>query len=225
MVESIKYLKRPASFVRRQGRITPGQRMALQDLLPQYALPATGTVDFSAVFGRQAPVVLEIGFGCGDAFVEMAAEHPEWDFVGVEVYDPGVGHCLLKLHQAGLSNIRVVHGDVWPLLSERIARESLSRIQVFFPDPWPKKRHHKRRLLQADFLAIALPCLQTGGLLHVATDWQPYAESVEACFAACPALEACLDDSVQRSSTKFERRGQRLGHSIVDLIHRKIVLA
>ena len=166
------------SFVRRIGRITVAQREALDTLLPSYTLSsaAAGPYDLAQVFGRTAPVWLEVGFGNGEVLLELASRHPEIDFIGAEVHDPGVGRLLIGLQERGLTNVRVLHGDAQTLMREQIQAETLARIMVFFPDPWPKKRHHKRRIINTESVASLRRCLVSGGILHLATDWEPYAE-------------------------------------------------
>jgi tRNA (guanine-N7-)-methyltransferase len=210
------------SFVLRQGRMSPAQQRALDQLLPRYGLPFARTpLDWQHVFGRAAPVVLEIGFGMGETTVEIAAAHPERDFVGIEVHAPGVGSLLREVDGRGLANVRVIRHDAVEVVDAMIPLGSLAGIHVFFPDPWPKKRHHKRRLLRPDFVHALALRLAPGGYLHVATDWSDYAEEMLATLGA----ERLLVNTVQgfaprpesRPQTKFERRGKRLGHPVFDL--------
>jgi tRNA (guanine-N7-)-methyltransferase len=214
--------RRPVrSFVRRAGRITAGQQPALDQLWPRWGLPDQPVpLDPGAIFGRIAPCVLEIGFGDGQALLDMAAAHPDWDFIGVEVHEPGIGHCLLGLERSGLTNVRLLSADAVTVLRDRLADGSLARVHLFFPDPWPKKRHHKRRIVQPDFIALVARRLAAGGVLHIATDWAAYAAHVEAVLAASPEFEQ-LDADPDRPATKFERRGRRLGHDVWDLLYRR----
>jgi len=213
------------SFVRREGRMTHAQRRALDELGPRYGLPHDqGVLDLDGAFGRSAPRVLEIGFGMGDALAEMAAAHPEQDYLGVEVHRPGVGSLLLKLDDLGLSNVRVLCADAVQVLKGCLADHALDAVHIFFPDPWPKKRHHKRRLVQPAFVELVRRKLKPGGRLHLATDWEDYAQHMLEVLettaglrnAAGPGGFAPRPD--YRPLTKFERRGQRLGHGVWDLI-------
>ena len=211
------------SFVRRAGRLTPSQQRALEELWPQFGVPFSGEpLQFEALFGRVAPVVLEIGFGNGDTLVQLAAEHPDLDFLGIEVHEPGVGHCLLRARDAGVTNLRLVRHAVVEVLEAMIAPASLSRINLYFPDPWPKKRHHKRRLVQPAFLELVASRLSPDGTFNVATDWENYAEHIEAAIHGSGLFE-CAEKRVHsgeqpldRPVTKFERRGLRHGHRIRD---------
>jgi tRNA (guanine-N7-)-methyltransferase len=205
------------SFVVRAGRMTPGQRQALERLWPRYGLDLPdGALDLAEVFGRQAPRTLEIGFGMGDALLALAAEHPEQDFIGIEVYPPGIGSFLLRLEQAGLSNVRVICADAVEVLARHLPAVSLDRLLVLFPDPWPKKRHHKRRLVNAPFLDLAARVLRCGGQLQIATDWADYAAAIGELLLGSPdfAPSRLPADDAGRPETKYERRGQRLGHDI-----------
>ncbi len=220
------------SFVRRAGRLTPSQQRALEELWPEFGVPFSGEpLQFDALFGRDAPVVLEIGFGNGDTLVQLAAEHPELDFLGIEVHEPGVGHCLLAARAAGVTNLRLVRHDAVEVLEAMIAPASLSRINLYFPDPWPKKRHHKRRLVQPAFLELVASRLSPDGTFNVATDWENYAEHIEAAIRESGRFE-CAEKRVHsgeqpldRPVTKFERRGLRHGHRIRDWRFVRIDLA
>lgn len=206
------------SFVRREGRMTPGQRRALAALLPRYALdPGGGPIDFAAVYGRRAPVVCEIGFGNGEALAALAARQPERDFLGIEVHRPGVGSLLRRLETDGLANVRVVVADAREVLARRVPDASLDRVHIFFPDPWPKKRHHKRRLIQPEFAALLRDKLAPGGTLHVATDWEDYAAHIDAVLRGTPGLAADPGGPPERPLTRYEQRGRRLGHRVYDL--------
>ncbi|MEX0975768.1 MAG: tRNA (guanosine(46)-N7)-methyltransferase TrmB [Woeseia sp.] len=209
------------TFVLRSGRITPAQERALERLWPRYGLGFRPVVlDFPALFGRPAPIVLDIGFGDGAALVKQAATHPECDYLGIEVHAPGIGHCLLQAESRGLANLRLIRHDAVEVLQLQIGDRSLDRINVYFPDPWPKKRHHKRRLLQPDFLALAGSRLAPGGHLHIATDWQAYADRIDEIVAECPSFslverrEHDGDRPLDRPATRFERRGLKLGYRI-----------
>jgi tRNA (guanine-N7-)-methyltransferase len=214
------------SFIRRQGRITVAQTKALSHLWPVYGLESGQVLDVPAVFGRIAPLVLEIGFGNGEALATMALENPDFNHIGVEVHRPGVGHLLLRLSELSLTNIRIYCADAVEILTRNIADASLDRIQLFFPDPWPKKRHHKRRIVNADFLALVNRKLKPGGVFHAATDWEPYATAMAESLEACPELVSTAPGPFAprpgyRPRTKFESRGQRLGHGVWDLLYRR----
>lgn len=202
--------------------MTPGQRRALETLLPRYALPpGAGPTDFSAVFGRRSAVVCEIGFGNGDALAELAARHPELDFFGIEVHRPGVGSLLRKLEAHGLGNVRVAVADAREVLARDVPAGSLAGIHIFFPDPWPKKRHHKRRLIQRDLAALLCEKLRPGGYLHVATDWEEYAGHIRSVLGDTAGLVMAEAASGEppglRPLTRYEQRGRRLGHRVYDL--------
>jgi tRNA (guanine-N7-)-methyltransferase len=214
------------SFVLRQGRMSPAQQRALDVLMPRFGLPwQVAPLDFDSVFGRRAPRVLEIGFGMGETTAAIAHAHPEQDFVGVEVHGPGVGALLQRIGQAELSNVRVIRHDAVAVVETMIPERSLSGVHVFFPDPWPKKRHHKRRLLTASFVRALSRRLVPGGYLHVATDWEDYAQEILATLAAEPLLVNTASDfcarPAHRPQTKFETRGLKLGHGVRDLVFRR----
>ncbi len=211
------------SFVRRAGRLTPPQQRALQELWPDYGVEfAACPLDFDALFGRAAPVVLEIGFGNGESLLAQALEHPEFNFIGIEVHEPGVGHCLLKAADAGIGNLKLIAHDAVEVLRDQVPAASLQRINLYFPDPWPKKRHHKRRILQPAFLELLHSRLAAGGTLHIATDWANYAEHIDELLDASTLFrpgerrEHDGDEPLDRPGTKFEKRGLRKGHRIVD---------
>jgi tRNA (guanine-N7-)-methyltransferase len=211
------------SYVLRAGRMGPGQARALAELGPRFVLPATAApLDPANVFGRHAPLVVEIGFGMGQATASIAAAQPERDFIGIEVHPPGVGALLQRIDQAGLNNLRIVQHDAVAVLEAMIAPSTLAAVHVFFPDPWPKKKHHKRRLIQPAFVALVASRLASGGTLHCATDWQPYAEQMLAVLAAEPLLSNTCDGYAPRPAyrplTKFEQRGLNLGHGVWDLV-------
>ena len=214
------------SFVVRAGRMGTGQQRALADLGPRFVLPhAARRLDTVQLFGRHAPCVLEIGFGMGDATAAVAAARPETDFIGVEVHPPGVGSLLKHIGERGLTNLRIVQHDAVEVLRDMIAPASLAGVHIWFPDPWHKKRHHKRRLIQPAFVATLVQHIAPGGYLHLATDWQPYAEQMLEVLSAEPALQntaaGYADKPAYRPLTKFENRGIKLGHGVWDLVFRK----
>lgn len=211
------------SFVRRTGRITPAQERAFDRLWSRFGIDySPSPLDLDAAFGRTAERVLEIGFGDGEALVHQAASDTGRDFLGVEVHRPGVGHAMLCAEKAGLENLRLILADAVEVLKLQVPPFSLSRINLYFPDPWPKKRHHKRRLLQPDFLALAARRLVPGGSLRIATDWPNYAEHIDEiinrtdCFRLAERREHSGERPLDRPVTKFERRGLKKGHRIVD---------
>ena len=216
------------SFVVRAGRMTVAQERAWRDLWPVWGIErADAPLDFATLFGRTAPVTLEIGFGNGDALVALASMHPERNYVGLEVHPPGVGHLLLRCEGERIGNVRVACDDAVEVLARRVPDESLDEVLLYFPDPWPKKRHHKRRIVQPAFVELVSRKLSPGGVLRMATDWQPYAEHMLEVASACASLrnESATGDYVARPEsrpvTRFERRGQRLGHGVRDLAFRK----
>jgi len=218
--------RRIRSFVRREGRLTPAQDKALQDLWPRYGLSAEQRVDLAGLFGRTAPVTLEIGFGDGECLADLAAREPQADFLGIEVHRPGVGRLLNSIERLELANVRLFCHDAIDVLTHSIDDHSLNRVLVFFPDPWPKKKHRKRRIVAPDFAALLARKLEPGGILHLATDWQAYAEHMLAVMEAAPCFDNVSGKGQYsprpdyRPVTKFERRGQRLGHGVWDLIYR-----
>ena len=221
--------RRIHSFVRREGRLTSGQERALATLGPQLLLdPQAGVLDLTEVFGRTSPVTLEIGFGNGESLATQAQAHPERDYIGIEVHRPGVGHLLQLVEQLSLDNLRVFNADAVEVLERCIADGSLAGIQIFFPDPWHKKRHHKRRLIQPDFVALLTRKLAPGGRVHLATDWEEYAEHMCDVMETAPYLtnlhgpRAFAPQPTDRPPTKFEQRGKRLGHGVWDLIYRRV---
>jgi tRNA (guanine-N7-)-methyltransferase len=219
--------RRPVrSFVLRQGRMSPAQQRALDGLLPRFGIPFQPVPpDYDRAFGRRAPRILEIGFGMGETTAAIAQADPGHDFVGIEVHAPGVGSLLKRIDEAGLANVRVIRHDAVEVVAAMIAPDSLAGIHVFFPDPWPKKRHHKRRLLQAAFVHALALRLAPGGYLHVATDWEEYAQEILATLAAEPALVNTADGFAPRPAhrplTKFEARGLALGHGVRDIVFRR----
>ena len=211
------------SFVLRAGRMGSGQTRALAELGPRFVLPfRREPLDPQAVFGRRAPLVFEIGFGMGDATAQIAAARPDTDFIGCEVHTPGVGALLKQIGERELTNLRIVQHDAVEVLEHMIEPGSLAGIHLFFPDPWHKKKHHKRRLIQPDFVARLVTRLAPGGYLHCATDWQPYAEQMLEVLGAEPALQNTADGYAPRPGyrplTKFEQRGLKLGHGVWDLV-------
>lgn len=210
------------SYVLRAGRMTVAQRRALNELWPRFGLEYDGTrLDFDGAFGRRAPRVLEIGFGDGELLTDMAARDPASDYLGIEVHEPGVGHCLLRIEQLGLTNVRLIRHDAVEVLQAQIGDGSLARVHLYFPDPWPKKRHHKRRIVQPEFARLVAGKLQPEGVFRMATDWAPYGEHVELVMANEPSLEKISDDDSERLQTKFERRGERLGHDVYEQAWRR----
>ena len=215
---------RPArSFVRRSGRMTPAQRRALERYLPVFGLPAGRPCDLDDAFGRRAPRCAEIGFGMGDALIEMAGASPERDYLGVEVHEPGIGRVLHQAAAHGLTNLRVIVGDAVEVLERCLPEGSLQEICLFFPDPWPKKRHHKRRLVNPAFVGLAASRLVAGGRMLLATDWPPYAEYMLEVLEGDPRLNnlagpGCFAPRApERVLTRFERRAGSLGHTVRDL--------
>ena len=214
------------SYVLRAGRMGPGQQRALDTLGPRFVLPfQAAPLDFAVAFGRSAPVVLEIGFGMGDATAQIAAALPGTDFLGVEVHAPGVGALLKRIGELGLSNLRLIQHDAVEVLQQMVAPKTLAGVHVYFPDPWHKKRHHKRQLIQSNFVALLASRLAEGGYLHVATDWQPYADQMLELLSAQRLLVNTAHGFAPRPAwrplTKFEARGLKLGHGVYDLLFRR----
>jgi tRNA (guanine-N7-)-methyltransferase len=228
MVLSCKVPDRPEhrpirSFVRREGRLTPAQDRALLELLPRYQVQTDSSpLNFEEIFGNQNPVVLEIGFGNGTLLAEQAAQHPGYNFIGLEVHRPGVGRLLQQLDHQAISNVRIMNQDAIEILSTQISPASLFAIWLFFPDPWPKKRHHKRRIVNSRFLDHAANSLRPGGILQLATDWQDYAHHMRSTIKDHPRFSLTEkpeqhDYPFIRPPTHFEQRGQHRGHTITDL--------
>ena len=215
------------SFVMRAGRITDAQRRALAELWPRFGLSyGPQVLDLTALYGREAPCTLEIGFGNGEHLAARAQAEPGRNFLGVEVHRPGIGHLLMAAAAAGLDNLRAIDHDAVEVLRDQIAPDTLDEIQILFPDPWPKTRHHKRRLIQPEFAALAASRLRTGGWLRLATDWAPYAEHMRLVLDACPLLARQHADAppvapAARAATRFEQRGLRLGHEVADLAYQR----
>jgi tRNA (guanine-N7-)-methyltransferase len=223
-----KYIRKVRSFVKREGRLTKGQAAAIEKCWPSMGLEhSQGLLDFSQVFGNDNDVVLEIGFGMGKSLVEMAKNAPNLNFIGIEVHRPGVGACLMEADEAGLTNLRVFEHDAVEVLADCIADGSLITMQLFFPDPWHKKRHHKRRIVQPEFVESLRQKLKIGGVFHMATDWENYAEHMLEVMTAAPGYENISEtqDYVPRPDnrplTKFEQRGHRLGHGVWDLMFKR----
>lgn len=211
--------------MRREGRLTAGQRRALADLLPLYGIELSNkALNFSALFGAASAVTLEIGFGNGESLAQMARQHPNRGFIGVEVHRPGVGHLLQLIERDQLTNVRVICADAVEVIKAMIPRESLDTVQLFFPDPWPKKRHHKRRIINPGFTRLIAAKLKPGGVLHIATDWQDYAEAAleiikeSQYFKNLSPTATCIPRPASRPLTKFEQRGHKLGHGVWDLL-------
>ncbi len=216
------------SFVTRAGRITPAQQRALDELWPKYCVEfSQAPLALPRLFGRAAAVTLEIGFGNGDNLAQLSRTYPARDFLGVEVHRAGVGRLMLALENEGLGNARIICHDAVEVLRWQLAPGCLDEILILFPDPWPKKRHHKRRLLQAPFAQLAASRLAPGGVLRLATDWQPYAQEMLEVLNAVPGIEnlaaggGYVPRHEERAPTRFERRGERLGHEVWDLAFRR----
>jgi tRNA (guanine-N7-)-methyltransferase len=222
-------LHRPVrSFVLRQGRMSNAQSRAHETLMPQFGIPYRAEIlDLDYVFGRSAPKILEIGFGMGDSTSKIAREHPEIDYLCIEVHTPGVGSLLKQIEEMGLTNIRIIQHDAVEVLKNMLGPDTLDGAHIFFPDPWPKKRHHKRRLIQPAFTALICGHLKPGAYLHAATDWEEYASHILATFSAEPCLENTAETYAPRPEyrplTKFEQRGLKLGHGVWDIVFRRRV--
>lgn len=208
--------------------MTAAQSRALEALWPRYGLePTDGPLNLDAAFGRQAPRTVEVGFGDGELLVTLAAQHPQRDYLGFEVHTPGVGHCLLRAAELGLQNLRVMRADAVEMLDRCVPRDSVDEVLVYFADPWPKKRHHKRRIVQTEFATLVASRLRSGGSLRLATDWVPYAEWMREVldphpdFVSAAGEAGYVDRPAARPITKFERRGERLGHEVRDLHYRR----
>ncbi len=228
MTQNTDHPRSIRSFVTRTGRITEAQERALEVLWPKYGVEFAPTpVDLNTLFGRQAPRSVEIGFGNGDNLAKLAAAHRERDYLGIEVHRPGVGRLLLALEELQLTNVRLICHDAVEVLAQQLPPQSLDEVIILFPDPWPKKRHHKRRLIQPAFVELVTERLAPGGVTRMATDWQPYAEEMLAILQANPRLLNLAADGTysprpaDRVATRFERRGERLGHDVWDLAFRR----
>ena len=229
MPEEKTFIRRIRSFVKREGRLTEGQERALTELFPRYGLELQDTpINLTDVFHRSAPTILEIGFGNGSSLAEMAEKNPEQDYIGIEVHRPGVGNLLLQIEKLDLNNLRVMSEDAVDVLKKMIADESLDAVYLFFADPWHKTRHHKRRIVQEEFVQLLRKKLKVNGVFHMATDWEPYAKHMMRVMNATEGYEntAGKDQYLPRPEyrplTKFEQRGQRLGHGVWDLIFKKV---
>ena len=217
------------SFVLRKGRLTTAQQHALDELWPHYCIERGSTIiDFDDHFERAADVILEIGFGNGDSTWQMAQNETEKNFIGIEVHEPGVGHLLMALEEHGIENVRIACEDAVPFLQQRIAADSLAGVRIYFADPWPKKRHHKRRIIQPEFINHLARCMAKDAILHMATDWQPYADHMleamqtSADFVNLSPTGDYCDRPAWRPYTKYEARGERLGHEVRDLLYQRI---
>ncbi|MFN3398616.1 MAG: tRNA (guanosine(46)-N7)-methyltransferase TrmB [Sulfurimicrobium sp.] len=215
------------SFVLRQGRMSNAQGRAHETLMPRFGIPfQMERLDLDHAFGRSAPKILEIGFGMGSSTAQIAREHPENDYLCIEVHTPGVGSLLKQVGESGLSNIRIIQHDAVEVLKFMLAPATLDGVHIFFPDPWPKKRHHKRRLIQPEFVALLCERLKIGGYLHAATDWEEYAAHILAMFSAEPRLANTAADYAPRPDyrpfTKFEQRGLKLGHGVWDIVFKRV---
>lgn len=226
MSENEKFLRPIRSFVKREGKLTKGQQNAIDQAWPKFGVTLEDQLlDLPTLFGREAPVVLEVGFGNGLSLAEMAASSPEYDFFGIEVHKPGVGSLLVQVRQQELQNVRVSGDDAVQVLEQQIPDASLDRVQIFFPDPWHKKRHNKRRLIQPIFVETLVKKLKDNGRIHVATDWEHYAEHILQVLSENTLLQNTVDEYAPkpdyRPGTKYEARGVRLGHGVWDLVFQK----
>ncbi|MCI0504893.1 MAG: tRNA (guanosine(46)-N7)-methyltransferase TrmB [Gammaproteobacteria bacterium] len=209
------------SFVRREGRMSKRQAVAYDSLFSHYGLSYNAQLlDFDALFGRAAPIILEIGFGMGDTLAAMAIKKPDTNYLGIEVHRPGIGNLLATIDEKRINNIRIFCHDAVEVLEHMIGDQSLDGIQIFFPDPWPKKRHHKRRLIQPSFITLLVQKLKSDGILHIATDWENYAQWIEDTMAISGYFSRLPDNTPhQRPTTKFEKRGRQLGHGVWEMIY------
>ncbi len=228
MSESSHLHRRIRSFVRREGRLTAGQARALAELWPRFGLePGESEVDFTQVFGRTAPIILEIGFGNGESLATIAEAHPQNNYLGIEVHRPGVGSLLLRLEEQQVENVRAISHDAVEVIQKNIPDDSLDAVYLFFPDPWPKKKHHKRRLVQPAFAQQLRRKLRIGGHFHMATDWQEYAEHMMAVMSDADGFSNVGGEGNYspkpdyRPETKFERRGLKRGHGVWDLVFQR----
>lgn len=230
MHDTVEHPRTIKSFVLRQGRLTQGQETAIHLLWPIFGVETSDKLlDLPQLFGRAAPITLEIGFGNGESLLQMAKATPTRDFLGIEVHKPGVGHLLKRIGEEGLSNVRVMNSDAVDILQKCIPAQSLDRVQLFFPDPWHKKKHHKRRIVQPAFVDLIAASLRQSGILHMATDWENYAEHMAAVMQERQDLRNIATQPpyysprpAERPLTKFEHRGLRLGHGVWDLLYQKL---
>lgn len=230
MTNAIRLMRQIRSFVRRDSRMTKAQQRAIHEGMPTFGLSlSSGFVDFSKIFNNDAPCVLEIGFGMGHSLLQVAKENPTKNFIGIETHLPGIGHLLSGIEMAEIKNIRVYHADAVQVLTNCILDDALTEIQIFFPDPWPKRRHHKRRLIQNEFIQLLLKKLKMNGILHLATDWEDYAKQMMEVLSSFPQLKnmAGMGCYALRSMhrpilTRFELRGQKAGHVIRELQFQRI---
>lgn len=229
IIPSAKPIREVRSFARRKGRLTATQRLALIDHWSEYGIALTEIpLDFNLIFQREAPTFIDIGFGRGEALTALAAQHPEWNFIGIEVYEAGVGQCLQRLVQQKITNVRLINEDAVKVLKQGCMPHTVQGILLWFPDPWPKKRHAKRRLVQLPFAELIAKCLVSGGYWHIATDWLPYRLHIEQVlsqckyFAAISTTQEGMDYKSRRLTTKYARRGERLGHEIWDGVYQVI---
>lgn len=224
-MSNTNHLKPIRSFVKRQRGMTPNKEKLVLELLPKYGLSiANGIQDFVKIFHRTAPLTIEIGFGTGDTLIQMAINYPNEDFIGIEVHKPGISNILTQIQKNGLTNLRIFPNDAVEVFNQCIPDSSIDRVLIFFPDPWPKRRHHKRRLIQPSFVTLIKNKLKNAGILHIATDWENYATHSLEILQQFPDLINVAGDKLYsarpeyRPLTKFEKRGQKLGHAIYDLI-------
>ena len=228
MTEKKPYMRKIRSFVMRAGRLTEGQERALEEQWPVYGLELGEPFDSKEIFQREANLIVEIGFGMGDSLLEMSQANPASDFVGIEVHTPGVGRLLNNASEQDVKNLRVYRDDAVEVFNQCFADNSIDRLQLFFPDPWHKKKHHKRRIVQLEFAELVRTKLKPGGVWHMATDWEPYAEHMIEIMSVAPGYENEAGEQLYvtkpdyRPETKFERRGERLGHGVWDMRFKKI---
>lgn len=220
------FTRKIRSFVRREGRLTTGQQHALDTLWPKYGIDMSNTaLDLGSIFGNEQPVILEIGFGNGDSLAQMARGNSGLNYLGIEVHRPGVGHLLYLIEEQDIENLRIMSEDAVEIIRNQIPEQALNGVQLFFPDPWPKKKHHKRRIVQPEFVKLIASRLKPGGFFHMATDWENYAEHMLEVMSAAEDFENSTKqgDFIPRPDsrplTKFEQRGQRLGHGVWDLLY------
>lgn len=217
-------LRTVRSFVRRAGRMTSSQEDGLNRLWPRYGIEVGELIDSQAIFGKSGPLVLDIGFGMGEGLLEQAKQAPDTHFIGVEVHEPGIGRLLNEIEKASLSNLRVMKGDVKDIIEKSVGNQIVDKLQLFFPDPWPKKKHHKRRLVQPDFVNLFIPALKPGAMVHFATDWEDYYHHMVLVMKGFPAFHVATQEAAEqvaseRPPSRFMQRGLRLGHTLYDLVY------